>query len=156
MEELTKDMIPQLVSYFNSVGRATIPIKFYHAYKKEIEKELNQEFYIKGYKETIEIRSKNYPFKDFLYSDLISSLDNFDLLNKLIDEEIDGLPIEIKSPGPYKEMFKILIATEVNSLMSVAKISNFKEALNSISGFYIRDRAHELLDEYNSKGERIK
>lgn len=155
-DNLTKDMIPQLVSHFNQFGKAKIPLYFYHAYKKEIDKQIDRKYLIKGYQETVEIRSMEYSFKDFSYSDLVSTFTNSELLSKLIDEDIEGMPPEVLTIGPYRNMFKLCIATEVNSLMEIAKIDDFEEALLSISAFYIRDTAYKLLKEYNPKGERIK
>lgn len=154
--ELTKEMIPQLIGYFMENKKASIPKDFFYAHREEILDKLDDFKYIlHEYPSVILIRSYDYPFKDYDFADYIFMKRNMDALNKIISGEVVELPEELFAHEEYVDMYLIYIATEIKKLMEMCDIEDIDEAIDSVSGFYYREIADNILETRNLKGELI-
>lgn len=154
--DLTKDMIPHLIGYFRENKKASIPKDFFNQYREEILDGLdNFKYIIHEYPSVMLIRSYDYPFKDYDFSDYLFMKHNLDSLNRILSGDIVELPEELFAHEEYLDMYMLYISTEVKKLMETCNIENIDEAIDSVSGFYYREIADNILETRNLKGELI-
>lgn len=154
--DLTKDMIPQLIQYFMQNKKASIPKDFFYNNKDEILDRLdNFKYILHEYPSEILIRSYDYPFKDYDLSDYIFMKTHSHSLNRILSGSIVELPEELLSKPEYVDMYMMYISTEIKILMETCDIEDIDEAIDSVSGFYYREIADYILNTRNLKGELI-